>query len=273
MPAPLLSDLLSLFGSRIETAESLGKIGERNAGRLCLDWPELDAALPDGGLPHGVVEIAAPRALGGGASIALAAMRAVHRRDPRAWCAWIDPESSLYAPGVLGAEVDLARLLVVRPPRSELARIAVKVAGARAFDVIAIDLDPVPGTARPDGAYAPESASTPRAARSRKRAWPPEVLVRKLALLAEDGGTTILLLTDSTTPRAVPWPVALRLEISRAPESIALRVAKDRRGRVGLAKTVPLRTRPCAQRIPDGAPRSTDTVPVRRAVLPAPKAG
>ena len=212
-----------------------------------------------------MVELAAPGALGGGTSIALAAVRAAHARNPSAWCAWLDPESTLYAPGVVAAGVDLARLLVVRPPRAELARVAVKVAGSRAFDVIAVDMDPVPGagkTASPS--EAPSSGRRSRTAsagategrarldlhrvpspgRSRKRAWPKEVLVRKLALLAAEGGATILLLTDATIPRAVPWPVALRLEIARAPESIALRVAKDRRGRSGLAKTVPLGTRP-----------------------------
>ena len=227
-----LSDLLSLLGSRVESAESLGGA---EAGKLSLDWPELDAALPDGGLPRGVVELAAPRALGGGASIALAAVRAAHARSPRGWCAWVDPESTLYAPGLAGAGVDLARLLVVRPPRAELARVAVKVAASRAFDVIAIDMDPIPGAVEAEPARAP---------RPKKRAWPSEVLVRKLALLAAEGGATVLLLTDATIPRAVPWPVALRLELSRTPESIALRVAKDRRGRGGLAKTVPLATRP-----------------------------
>jgi RecA/RadA recombinase len=231
LPLPL-ADLLVLLGSRVESAESLAGGDDT---RLRLDWPELDAALPDGGLPRGVVELAAPHALGGGASIALAAIRAAHAKDGRAWCAWIDPESTLYAPGVVAAGVDLARLLVVRPPRTELARVAVKVAGSRAFDVIAIDMDPVPGAV---------PSSERSNGRPRKRAWPSEVLVRKLALLAGEWGATVLLLTDATLPRAVPWPVALRLEIARAPESIALRVAKDRRGRSGLAKTVPLRTRP-----------------------------
>jgi hypothetical protein len=236
-----LVDLLSLLGSRVESAEALGAGAEQReeSGRLSLDWPELDAALPDGGLPRGVVELAAPRALGGGASIALAAVRAAHVRNAKAWCAWIDPEGTLYAPGLVAAGVDLPRLLVVRPPRAELARVAVKIAASRAFDVIAIDMDPFPGAVAPD---------TSRASRSHKRAWPSEVLVRKLALLAAEGGATVLLLTDATLPRAVPWPVALRLEITRKPESIALRVAKDRRGRGGLAKTVPLRTRPGAHR-------------------------
>jgi protein ImuA len=234
-----LADLISLLGSRIESAESLGRetASSAEAGKLSLDWPELDAALPDGGLPRGVVELAAPRALGGGASIAFAAVRAAQARNPRAWCAWVDPESTLYAPGLVGGGVDLTRLLVVRPPRGELARVAVKVAASRAFDVIAIDMDPVPG------AVVAEPARTPR---PRKRAWPSEVLVRKLALLAAEGGATILLLTDRAIPRAVPWPVALRLELTRSLESIALRVAKDRRGRGGLVKTVPFETRPGA---------------------------
>ena len=248
--APHPSELLTLLGSRIASAESLGlsqagEAGEaggagRNRGTwnqsLPLGWPELDEALPDGGLPRGVVELAAPRALGGGASIALAAIRAAHARDSRAWCAWIEPESSLYAPGVVQAGVDTARLLVVRPPRPELARVAVKVAGARAFDVIAIDMDPLPGAVV-------SRARSPR----RPRAWPSDVLVRKLALLAAEGGTTILLLTDSAAPRPMPWPVALRLEIARKESSIALRVTKDRRGRGGARQDgVPLATRPSA---------------------------
>jgi hypothetical protein len=135
------------------------------------------------------------------------------------------------------AGVDLERLLLVCPPRTELGRIAVKVAAARVFDVIVIDVAPVPGAI-------PSAPASPSRAPKRRTAWPMDVLVRKLALLAAEGGATILLLTDSSAPRAVPWPVALRLEIARRPESIALRVTKDRKGRVGVVKTVPLRSRP-----------------------------
>ena len=158
LPLPLLA----LFGSRVavaEASESLRAWGDEN-GTLPLDWPELDAALPDGGLPRGVVELAAPRALGGGTSIALAAVRAAHAKNTKAWCAWVDPEATLYAPGLVSAGVDLARLLVVRPPRGELARVAVKVAASRAFDVIVVDVDPVPGAARP--IMAVSSAKSPR---------------------------------------------------------------------------------------------------------------
>jgi hypothetical protein len=239
-----------------ELRARFGMQGQRELGHLApkvlsLGWPELDAALPEGGLPRGVVELASPHALGGGTSVALAAVRAAQAKDPRAWCAWLDPEGTLYAPGVAMAGVDLSRLLVVRPPRLDLGRIAVKVAAAAACDVIVVDMDAVPGAVahREERAGQAERAerASQSASRKRKRSWPPEVLVRKLALLAEDAGASILLLTDSLAPRAVSWPVALRLELSRAPEALAVSVAKDRRGKSGLAKTsIPLRTRPGA---------------------------
>jgi recombination protein RecA len=161
----------------------------------------------------------------------MAAVRAAHARDPRAWCAWIDPEATLYAPGLACAGIDLARLLVVRAPEGALARFSVKVAASRAFDVIVVDVDPIPGAS--DAPFA-----------ARRRIVRAERFVRKLAVLAEEGGAAILLLTDARAPRASAWPVALRVELShRAPGEITLRVAKDRRGRVGLAKTIPFRPR------------------------------
>jgi hypothetical protein len=178
------------------------------------------------------VELAAPRALGGSTSVALAAVRAGQARDRSAWCAWLDPEGTLHAPGVVAAGVDLDRMLVVRPPRAQLARVAVKVVGAGAFEVIVVDIDAVPG--------ASTLAATGTQAVKKRRTWAPEVLVRKLALSAEASGSTVLLLTDGARPRAIPWPVALRLELSRPNRSeLVVRVAKDRRGRIGLVRTVP----------------------------------
>ena len=193
------------------------------------------------------MELASPRALGGSTSVALAAIRAAHAKDARAWCAWIDPEGTLYAPGVAKAGVDLARLLVVRPPRAELGRIAVKVVTSRAFEIVAVDMDALPHSL----ATSAVAIDPPRRA-SKRRAWPSEVLVRKLALAAEEGGVTILLLTDASASRAVPWPVSLRLELARpSREELSVRVAKDRHGRVGLAKTVPMRPR-TARSVGDG---------------------
>jgi hypothetical protein len=209
---------------------------------LTLAWPGLSDVLPDGGLPRGVVELTAPRALGGATSVALAAVRAGQARALTAWSAWVDPEATLHAPGVVAAGVDLVRMRVVHPPRAELGRIALKVVASGAFEVVVIDFDPVwggassppaPATVRPP---APATARRPTGAKP----GPPEVLVRKLALAAEPSGVTVLILTDSTRPRAAVWPVALRLELARpSRHDLSVRIAKDRRGRVGLAKTVP----------------------------------
>jgi recombination protein RecA len=207
---------------------------------LSLDWPELEAVLPDGGLPRGVVELAAPQALGGSTSVALAAVRAGQSRSDRAFCAWVDPEATLYAPGVAAAGVDLGRMLVVVPPRAQLGRMALKVVSSGAFEVVVVDVDPVLGAAAKETSQ--QKGQAPPAPSRKGRGWAPELLVRKLALAAEPSGTTVLLLTDSSRPRAAAWPVAMRLELSRpAVESLTVRVAKDRRGRVGLAKTVPFR--------------------------------
>jgi len=226
---------------------SLGKLqgklrvsGEAPSTRaLALSWPELDDVLPDGGLPQGVVELTAPRALGGSTSVALAAVRAGQARGEDAWCAWVDPEATLHGPGVTAAGVDLARMLVARAPRSQLARIAVKVVASGAFEVVVIDFDAVPGV---ETENAGKTTGQNARQNARQNRWAPEVLVRKLALAAESNGATVLLLTDASRPHAVPWPVALRIELSRPrPYDLVVRVAKDRRGRVGLAKTIPFR--------------------------------
>lgn len=222
--------LLASLGSRIACADR----ALARPPALALGWPEVDALLPDGGLPRGVVELTSPRALGGATSVALAAVRAAQAKDLRAWCAWIDPEATLYGPGVVRAGIDLARLLVVRPLRAEIGRIAVKVVASRGLDVVVVDLDPIP-FARIEERGVP----------SRRRGVPETTLVRRLALAAEEAGTTVLLLTDTRVQRPSALPVALRIELSRpTPDDLSMRVAKDRRGRIGLARTVPMRSRP-----------------------------
>jgi hypothetical protein len=243
----VLGNLLARLGSRIELAASTEQRLLAEARALPLGWPEVDAILPDGGLPRGVVELTAPHALGGITRVAMAAARAALERDERALAAWIDPEATLYGPGLARAGIDLARLLVVRPPRASLPRFAVKVAQSHAFDVVVIDVHPVPDsqedgkTGRLVGRNACEPFPSSRLpVLSSRRSIRSETLVRKLAIAAEEGGATILLLTDSLVRRSAEWPVALRLELSHpSPADLSLRVAKDRRGRVGLAKTVP----------------------------------
>ncbi len=210
-----------------------------------LGWPELERVLPDHGMPRGVVEIASPAvkpsakgALGGGATtIALSAVSAAHAADEAAWCAWVTTPSStpsLYAPSAAQAGVDLERLLVVRADPASLARAAVKVATSGAFDVVVVD-----AFTGLEGRLGVGLGSPPHATGRAGRGRPPKIdgalVVRKLSLAAEESGSTILLLTSSFTPRAMPWPVALRLEVERRPESVAVRVTKDRRGRVSAA--------------------------------------
>jgi recombination protein RecA len=219
---------------RLDSSNKL-RVGSGKKGvspPLVLSWPGLEEVLPDGGLPRGVVELAAPRALGGSTSIALAAVRAGQERSGGAWCAWIDPERTLYAPGVIAAGVDLTRMLVVCPPRVDLGRVSVKLVCAGAFEVVVVDFDAISGVrGRNTGVGA-----------GKRRALSPEVLVRKLALAAEPSGTTVLLLTDATRARAVPWPVTLRLELTRpSRRDLSVYIAKDRFGRVGFAKTIPFR--------------------------------
>lgn len=212
---PLSLADLTRFGV-LQGTEALPKAVVRG-----LDWPELERALPDHGLPKGVVELALPHAKsgamkGGATTIALSAVAAAQRADARAWCAWITPEGTplLHAPASAQAGVDLERLLVVRPPQSALARSAVKSAASGAFAILVVDA--FVGLEGRLGA--------------RDKKMDGAVIVRKLALAAEEQGTTTILLTNAYASRALPWPVSLRLEVERRPDAIALRVTKDRRG-------------------------------------------
>lgn len=207
-----------LFGTSIRLASALSE-RPRAPARAC-GWPALDALLPGGGVPHAVTELACPSpSLAGPTRVAAAAVRAALERDGRAWCAWLDAESTLFAPGLASAGVDLARLLVVRPPRKELPRALVKVASSGAFEIVVAELGADP------------------ARRNDER------LVRKLALAAEKHGSSILLLAS---PHRDPWPVALRLELARTREGLDVRVTKDRSGALPLGGSkkahVPLAT-------------------------------
>jgi len=203
----------------------------------------LSEVLPDGGLPRGaVVELASARALGRATSLALAACSAAQAEarlrsgDPctvGAWCAFVDPWSTLHAPSVVRAGVDTSRLLVVRPPIEALARVALRIAQSRAFGMIVIDTAGVPGA---------ELSLEGAVASVRLDRW--VNIVRRLALAIERTDTSVVLITDAGSPRAMPLPVAMRLELERELPSDAseaagegrwfVRVAKERHGRVGM---------------------------------------
>ncbi len=196
---------------KLKVADALGE-RPRAPARAC-DWPELDRVLPDGGLPHAVVEITCGHhAFAGATRVAVKAIAAAQHRSAGAWCAWIDASATLFAPGLARAGVDLARLLVVRPSPTLLPRVVVMTAASGAFDVVVVEAPGIGFGRRADK------------------------LVRKLALAAEQHGTTIVMLAP---PHVDAWPVALRLEVARTEDGIDVRVTKDRFGRLEprLAKT------------------------------------
>ena len=209
-----------------ERCSAVGLEHDARSSSFALDWPELDAILPDGGLPRRLVELSAPRALGATTSVALAAIRARFATSTIRFAAWIDPEATLYAPGVEQAGVDRSRLVVVRPPREKLQTIALSIVSSSAFDIVVVDFDPI-------------AFSAPSFYALRR----PGLFARRLALAVESSDTTVLLITDSTRRRALPLPVALRLELSRTNlRVLAVRVSKERHGRIDVeARCIPFR--------------------------------
>jgi len=239
----------SVFSMAVQLAEKLAFDLVRPASEalqrskaLPLGIPSIDEALPDGGLPRGaVVELTSMRGLGRATSFALSAcasaqalarLRSGDDRTVGAWCAYLDPDATLYAPGVIRAGVDLRRLLVVRPDPSALGRVAVRVAASRAFSLLVVDTASLPGV------DAHEKPSLDRWAN----------VVRRLALSIERSDTTVLLLTDASAHRSVVLPTAMRIELNQSSvgsarnEVLTLRVAKDRQGRVGGTVPVSLST-------------------------------
>ncbi len=215
---PLLEQLPASFG-RGELRHELPV--------LPLGIAELDAVLPEAGLPRGkVIELAVAGGIALGTSVGLSACRSAEREaeaqgSDAPWCAFVDPSGTLHAPGVVGAGVRLDRLLVVRPSLEALERTAIRLVESQAFAVVVLDTVGVPG------ARTNVSLGT----------WPR--VIRRLSLAMEGSGTTVLLITDSDAPRPLPLPVAMRLELIRtAADRLSIEVAKDRRGRVSGPRTV-----------------------------------
>ncbi|MBN2197438.1 MAG: recombinase A [Polyangiaceae bacterium] len=230
-PQVVVGERFAGVGSR-EGASGLGHAALA-AAALPLGIGPLDVLLPDGGVPRGAVtELSLVGGAAFGTSLVLAACRSAQeqsrlRGGELAWCAFVDPTSSLHAPAVTAAGVRLERLLVVRPPLEALSRVAVRLAESQVFAVVVIDLVGVPGaTVMPP---LKPSVAFGRAMALGKWAR----VVRRLALATASTDTCVLLLTAEEAPRPVPLPVALRVELRRLGRyELGLRVAKDRRGRL-----------------------------------------
>jgi hypothetical protein len=189
---------------------------ERAAPVLAPPW--LARALPDGGFPIGITELTSLRALGGATLIISQVIALKQRADAEVSCAWLDPEGTLHAPGLMQQGVELPRLLVVQPPRERLQAIAVRVARSGAVAVLAIDFHPVGGKRAPVPVRGPK-----------EERW-----VRRLQLACEEGGTAALLVTDARARTEGHLPVALKLSLEHvAPQRLVVTVEKERAGRVG----------------------------------------
>jgi hypothetical protein len=227
--------LQKLSGSSIASAVKLGSLPSRGGPRGA--WPlalPFSSALPEGGFPQGsVVELASPANLGRGASVALAACAAAQKASfekgrPMAWCAFLDPDQTLFGPAVQANGVCLERLLVLRPPRHLLSRVAVRVAKSGIFSVIAIDVSGVPGSRAHD--------KSTRASESMD-VW--AKVTRRLALAVEKTHTTVLLLTKSEAARASALPTAMRVELENENrDTLLVRIAKEKFGRVSGARRI-----------------------------------
>ena len=224
LPAHLLEQLSPVFS---QAGVRFARPAEGPVQGLSFGIAELDALLPDGGLQRGsVVELCAAGEGALGTSLGLAACaqaqaQARARGGSTPWCAFIDPSATLYGPGVAATGVELARLLVVRPPLAALSRVALRLAESEAFAVVVVDLTGVVG----------ERVSVPLGT------WPR--VVRRLAMAIEGTGHSVLLLTREADRRPLPLPVAQRLEVSRpAADKLLVRVAKDQRGRVSSPRPI-----------------------------------
>jgi hypothetical protein len=207
--------------------------------------PPLSVVIPEGGFPKGaVVELMSPANVGHGLGVALAACAASQEQSARlggdaGWCAFLDPDRTLFGPAVQASGVCLERLLVLRPARQLLARVAVRVASSRLFSVIVVDVASVPGAAAgPSGDHRFESM----------QAW--WKAARRLALAVENTNTTLFLLTRSEAHRQSSLPVAMRVELeNRGADLLVVRVAKEKHGRVTAPRQVSW-TRPASLALP-----------------------
>lgn len=151
-------------------------------------------------------------------SVALGACRFAQLESRRqtgqtAWCAFVDPCRTLYAPGVHFQGVDLRRLLVIRPSEDDLSRVALRLVESQIFPLVVLDLMPLPGS----------SAEFSLASWVR--------VVRRLTLALENTENTVVLLTEKNARHQMGLPVAQRIELSRASmQEMQLCISKNLRG-------------------------------------------
>jgi protein ImuA len=177
---------------------------------IATGFPELDRLLPGGGWPlSAVTEIRVSGWGIGELQLLLPAMRALNRQGR--WLVWIAPPFEPYAPALCRGGLDLGRVLVVKPkgPEADLWWSMEKLLRHPAAGMV--------------------------------MAWPSRirtVLVRRLQLATEDGGTMGVLFHRETIDST---PAALRLTLAPDGENgLAVRLLKARGGFGGAAATISL---------------------------------
>jgi recombination protein RecA len=202
------------LGRDLQTSATL-----ETSGALGVGLPEIENALPAGGLPHGqVVELSLASSSSLGTRLCFGAMKEAQRQAElqggEAWCAFVDPERSLFAPSIAQAGVELGRLLVVQPGPREISRVAIQLVEARAFAVVVIDLCRVR-----------KEHSTREWARA----------VRRMALAIEHTKAVVVLLTKAASAHGAlsGLPVGMRVQLSRkSRDCLSVAIKKDKLGRV-----------------------------------------
>jgi len=205
-------------------AAGVGQPGRATEGRATEGRaPDLwGAMLLSGEWPEGLVsELSLAGGWAGGTSLALNACRHVQEtgvlfsREP-AWCAFVDPSASLYAPGVARAGVDLSHLLVVRPLPEDIVRVTLRLVESQSLPLVVVDLVGTPTS----------PLEVPLGPWGR--------VVQRLGRALEGTTGRVLLLTAREAPRPVPLRVGLRIELERpAPDQLAYRVSRSPEGASG----------------------------------------
>ena len=199
-----------------EEIRRLERSPARREGRVACGLPDVDAALPGGGFPRGALSELSGGPASGKTAVALALVAALGRGE---LAAWIDGRGELYPPAAAAGGVDLARLLVVRPPapgprggttagtdavrRGLWAAEALLASGA--FAAVVVDL---PASERLPGA---------------------DAAARRLQAAAERGGAVGLWLAPGKGLR-VPAAVRIELAVEPGPPGARRIVARARRG-------------------------------------------
>jgi hypothetical protein len=219
---------LAHLSPHLVSAGAMGAVTGPDRDALPFGVEELDRLLPDGGLLRGGVVELAIAGNGVGTTLALGAVRSFQEQralsfggSRRPWCAFVDPAGTLYAPGVAASGIALDRLLVVRPEPEAIGRVALKLAESAVFDLVVVDLLGTLGRSL--------EVSLARFVR----------VVRRLSMAVDGTDKSVLLLTDAHAPRALPLPVAQRIELARPSiDRLLVRVAKDRRGRIAMQRPI-----------------------------------